>query len=103
MFSTYLLCEPHSALTLSYRANDIAKEKKRTKITADDVFTALKELGFDKYESELKEFLRNYNTSKEDQAARLQTQKRKAEETNGGGVGVQKRSQVDADDYQFEM
>lgn len=89
---------------MSIRANDIAKEKKRTKITADDVYTALKELGFDKYEPELKEFLRNYNSSKEDQAARLQTQKRRAEETNiGGGAGVQKRSQVDADDYQFEM
>lgn len=47
-------------------ANDIAKEKKRTKITADDVFTALKELGFDKYETDLKEFLRNYNADKED-------------------------------------
>jgi hypothetical protein len=35
------------------------------------VFTALKELGFDKYEDELKEFLRNYNADKEDQAKHL--------------------------------
>lgn len=47
-------------------ANDVAKEKKRSKVTADDVFTALKELGFEKYEFELKEFLKNYNADKED-------------------------------------
>lgn len=64
------------------------------------MYTALKELGFDKYEPELKEFLRNYNSSKEDQA-RLQAQKRKAE-TQENVVAVQKRSQLDADDYQFE-
>ena len=54
-----------------FSANDIAKEKKRSKITPEDVFTALKELGFDKYEDELKEFLRNYNADKEDQAKQL--------------------------------
>jgi hypothetical protein len=61
-----------------YSANDIAKEKKRSKITLDDVFTALKELGFEKYEDELKEFLKNYNADKEDQAKTLQARKRVA-------------------------
>ena len=40
------------------------------------MFTALKELGFDKYEDELKEFLKNYNADKEDQAKQLQSKKR---------------------------
>lgn len=35
-------------------------------MTADDVFTALKELGFEKYETELRDFLKNYNADKED-------------------------------------
>ena len=35
-------------------------------ISAEDVFTALNELDFDKYEEELRDFLRNYNAEKED-------------------------------------
>ena len=50
------------------RATDIAKSKKRSKVTAEDVFTALKELDLDKYEETLRDFLRNYNAEKEDQA-----------------------------------
>ena len=37
-------------------------------ISAEDVFTALNELDFDKYEEELRDFLRNYNAEKEDLA-----------------------------------
>ena len=32
----------------------------------EDVFTALNELGFDKYEETLREFIKNYNADKED-------------------------------------
>ena len=53
-----------------YRATDIVKSKKKTKVMADDVFMALKELDFEKYEEELRDFLRNYNADKEDQAMR---------------------------------
>jgi len=35
-------------------------------------------LGFDKYEDELKEFLKNYNADKEDQARTLKAKKREA-------------------------
>lgn len=44
------------------------------------MFTALKELNFEKYEDELKEFLKNYNADKEDQAKTLQAKKRTATE-----------------------
>ena len=53
-----------------YRATDIVKSKKKTKVMAEDVFMALKELDFEKYEEELRDFLRNYNADKEDQAMR---------------------------------
>ena len=53
-----------------YRATDIVKSKKKTKVMAEDVFLALKELDFEKYEEELRDFLRNYNADKEDQAMR---------------------------------
>ena len=76
MFYTWVQCKFQIIDQLS--ANDIAKEKKRSKITADDVYTALKELGFDKYEDELKEFLKNYNADKEDQARTLKAKKREA-------------------------
>ena len=44
----------------------MAKEKKRSKVNTDDVFTALNELGFEKFEDELKEFMKNYNSEKEE-------------------------------------
>ena len=53
-----------------YRASDISRSKKRSKVQAEDVFTALSELDFDKYEESLRDFLRNYNANKEDQARR---------------------------------
>ena len=40
--------------------------KKRKMVNAEDVFTALKELDFEKYEEPLREFLKNYNAEKED-------------------------------------
>ena len=43
-------------------------------ISAEDVFTALNELDFDKYEEELRDFLRNYNAEKEDQAQQKRNQ-----------------------------
>ncbi len=53
-------------LYLASTANDISKEHKRSKVTAEDVFKALKELGFENYEEQLREFLKNYNAEKED-------------------------------------
>ena len=47
-------------------ANDISKEHKRSKVNAADVHQALCEVGFEKYSSELHEFMRNYDQSKED-------------------------------------
>ena len=58
------------------RSTDVAGEKKRSKITGDDVFTALRELGFDKYEEELREFMKNYNADKEDAVMRSKMKKR---------------------------
>jgi len=63
-------------LYLSSTANDISKEHKRSKVTAEDVFSALKELGFENYEEQLRDFLKNYNTEKEDVAKKVQVQKR---------------------------
>ena len=57
---------------------DVAKSKKKSKVVAEDVFTALDELDFDKYEESLRDFLRNYNAQKEDQAQRkIVTKKQK--------------------------
>ena len=39
-------------------------------VNSEDVFQALNELDFDKYEEPLREFLKNYNAEKEDQAKR---------------------------------
>ncbi len=47
-------------------ANDIAKEGRRKKVTEQDIYQALKEMGFDKYVEELKDFMVNYNADKED-------------------------------------
>jgi hypothetical protein len=49
-------------------------------MSGEDVFTALKELGFDKYEEELREFMKNYNAEKEDAVARSKNKKRAAEQ-----------------------
>ena len=49
-----------------FRATDIAKSKKKTKVVAEDVFTALQELEFESYEEGLRDFLKNYNADKED-------------------------------------
>ena len=53
-------------LYIASTASDISKEHKRSKITAEDVFKALNELGFENYEEQLREFLKNYNVDKED-------------------------------------
>ena len=45
-------------------------------MTADDVFQALNELGFDKYSEPLKDFMKNY-TEKEDQVQKTLYKKRK--------------------------
>ena len=47
-----------------YRANDIAKEHKRSKVTTADVYQALNEVGFEQYTNELKDFMRNYDQKK---------------------------------------
>ena len=47
-------------------ATDIANSKKKKIIVAEDVLTALNELDFEKYEENLRDFLRNYNADKED-------------------------------------
>lgn len=46
---------------MQFSANDIAKEHKRKKITEGDVYQALKEMGFEKYVEELKDFMVNFN------------------------------------------
>eukprot|EP00354_Favella_ehrenbergii_P001243 CAMPEP_0170472004 /NCGR_PEP_ID=MMETSP0123-20130129/14111_1 /TAXON_ID=182087 /ORGANISM="Favella ehrenbergii, Strain Fehren 1" /LENGTH=53 /DNA_ID=CAMNT_0010739993 /DNA_START=109 /DNA_END=270 /DNA_ORIENTATION=- len=51
---------------LASTASDITKGRKKTKVMPEDVFNALKELDFDKYEESLRDFLRNYNADKED-------------------------------------
>ena len=66
-------------------ANDIAKEKKRTKVTAEDVFTALNELGFGKFEENLKEFIKHYNSDREDLAREQKEKKRVREAEEGEG------------------
>jgi len=47
-------------------ANEIAKEGRRKKVTEHDIYQALKEMGFEKYNEELKDFMANYNADKED-------------------------------------
>ena len=49
-----------------YRSADITAEKKKNQIKAEDVYQALRELGFEKYEDELREFMEHYNADKED-------------------------------------
>ena len=65
---------------VSATASDISKEKKRSKVNPEDVFGALNELGFQKYEDQLREFLQNYHTDKEDQAREKLARKRPAPE-----------------------
>ena len=48
------------------RANDISKENKRSKVMVQDVYQALKEVGFDNYNIQLEEFMKNHNQEKED-------------------------------------
>ena len=47
-------------------------------ITAEDVFQALNELDMEKYEEPLREFLKNYNAEKEDQAKKASAKKQMA-------------------------
>lgn len=61
---------------MTFSAGDIAKEKKRSKVTAEDVFMALSELGFEKFEDNLREFIKNYNSEKEDLAREQREKKR---------------------------
>lgn len=49
-------------------------------MSGQDVILALKELGFDRYEEELKEFLKNYNSEKEDLAQQVKARKRARED-----------------------
>ena len=63
-------------LYLASTANDISKEHKRSKMTAEDVFTALKELGFSNYEEQLRDFLKNYKPEKEDLTRKASAMKR---------------------------
>jgi len=70
-----------------HRANDIAKEHKRKKVTEPDMYQALNELGFDKYVEELKDFMKNY---RDDQAVRVQQSKKRTRDDEGahdGGAG----------------
>lgn len=55
---------------------DVSAERKRKKVTELDVFQALSELGFDKYNESLKEFMKNY-TEKEDEVKKQMYKKRK--------------------------
>ena len=50
-------------------ANDISRENKRSKVMPQDVYEALKETGFEKYASELGEFMINYDQKQEDKKA----------------------------------
>ena len=43
---------------------------------SQDIYQALNELGFDKYTTELKDFMRNYNADKEEKKQAIQAQKR---------------------------
>ena len=54
------------------RANDISKEKKRTKVMPADIMQALSEVGFDKFNSELKGFLQNYDEQREEKREAIQ-------------------------------
>lgn len=65
---------------LASTANDICHEHKRSKVSAEDVFCALNELGFDKYEEPLREFMKNYSADKEDLARKATLKKRPAPE-----------------------
>ena len=49
------------ALYIFSIANDISKECKRSKVTAEDIHRALKEVGFEKYSIDLAEFMANYD------------------------------------------
>jgi hypothetical protein len=61
-------------------------------------------LGFEKYDDELREFLKNYNADKEDQARVLLAKKRtQADNAEEEQESVKKRAVVDDDpDYLFE-
>ena len=65
-------------LYLASTATDISKEQKRSKVSAEDVFKALKELGFENYEEQLRDYLKNYNAEKEDVPRKGQMSKRQA-------------------------
>ena len=65
-------------------ANDIAKESRRKKVTEEDVYQALKEVGFEKYLGELKDFMANYNADKEDTVGKAGGMAKK----RGPGAGV---------------
>ena len=49
-----------------FSANDISKENKRSKVLAKDVYQALRELGLEKYEHQLQDFMQNYDQDKEE-------------------------------------
>lgn len=59
------------------------------------MFTALKELGFDNYEEQLREFLRNYNAEKEDVIAAKKAQKRAAKDHVMTDLSADKRAKID--------
>ena len=70
-------------------------------ITAEDVFQALKELDFEKYEEPLREFLKNYNAEKEDIAKKNAAGKKLAPIQDNGDInmGTQNDLQEDEGDY----
>lgn len=61
-------------------------------------------MGFEKYDDELREFLKNYNADKEDQARVLLSKKRtQADNAEEEQESVKKRAVVNDDpDYKFE-
>ena len=58
-----------------WRATDIAKEKKKKTVVSADVFKALEELDFNKYEEQLRDFVSNYKADKEDLAQQKKIKK----------------------------
>ena len=78
---------------MSISASDISKSKRRKMITAEDVFTALKELDFDKYEEPLREFQKNYNAEKEDLARKNASGKKLAPIQDTGDVNMEEEGE----------
>ena len=70
---------------MTNRANDISKEKKRAKVLPGDIMQALSEVGFDKFNDDLKAFLQNYDAMKEEKREQAAS-KRQLRELESAGV-----------------